>query len=160
MWESGNRGIRESGKATLPPVRNFEDLLVWKQDMSLVKNIYFITHKFPRNEQFGITSQLRRAGLSVPLNIAEGHARDSRKEYLRFLSISAGSLAEVRTLLILSVDLGYITSEAASPAMELQDKTLKMIRNLQKKLRSTQPRSPDSLIPQPPDSPIFEGARL
>ena len=78
-------------------INNFRDLRVWQSGMELVVQVYRLTQSFPREEQYGLTSQMRRAAVSVPSNIAEGHARESSKEYLNHLSIVQGSLAELQT---------------------------------------------------------------
>ena len=87
---------------------NHKDLEVWKEAMGLAVEIYTVTKKFPKEELYGLTSQIQRAAVSVPSNIAEGCARKSNKETLRFLSIALGSLAEVETQLILSMHLSYV----------------------------------------------------
>ena len=87
------------------PIQNFRDLKVWQLGMELVERIYRLSNTFPPEERFGLTSQLRRAAASVPANIAEGHARRTTKDYLRFLSIAVGSLAEVETFIELAVRL-------------------------------------------------------
>lgn len=87
-----------------------KDLEVYKHSMDLVIEIYQLTEKFPSSEQFGLTSQLRRAAVSVPSNIAEGSGRNSTKEFLRFLSISTGSLSEVETQIVIAHRLEYIES--------------------------------------------------
>jgi four helix bundle protein len=79
--------------------RDHRDLRVWQEAVTLVEMVYRLTAAFPKEEQYGLTSQLRRAAVSVPANIAEGAARNGSKELLRFLSISAGSLSEIDTLL-------------------------------------------------------------
>lgn len=84
------------------------DLLVWKESISFVTEIYRITEDFPKSENFGITSQIRRSAVSIPSNIAEGAARSSYKEFLHFLSISFGSAAELETQLIISKNLNYL----------------------------------------------------
>ena len=89
---------------------NHKDLEVWKKSIELVTEIYNITKSFPKEEQYGIVTQIRRAAVSVPSNIAEGAARYSAKENLRFLDISCGSLAELETQLIISEKLGYVKS--------------------------------------------------
>ncbi len=90
--------------------RNHRNLDAWKQAVSLVETIYRVTVTFPRDEQFGITSQLRRAAVSVPANIAEGFARNGSKELLHFLGIAAGSLSELDTLIELSIRVGYLNN--------------------------------------------------
>jgi four helix bundle protein len=87
--------------------RNHRDLLVWQKSIELVTDIYSLSSHFPKSEQFALTSQLRRAAISVPANIAEGAARKSSKEYLQFLSIASGSLSELDTLVMLCERLSY-----------------------------------------------------
>ena len=91
-------------------VKSHEDLTVWKMSIDFVTDIYRITKDFPREEIYGLTSQLRRAAVSIPSNIAEGAARHSTKEYIQFLYISLGSIAEVETQLIIAKNLNYIDS--------------------------------------------------
>ena len=88
-----------------------KDLDVWKKSIELVTEIYSVTANFPNEEKYGIVSQIRRAAISVPSNIAEGCARFSNKENLRFLDIARGSLAELETQLIISKNLGFIDSD-------------------------------------------------
>lgn len=88
--------------------RKHHDLNVWQESIELVKEIYEITAKFPPHEMYGLTSQIRRAAVSVPSNIAEGAARTGSKEFLQFLSICRGSLSELETQLIIANNLGYI----------------------------------------------------
>jgi four helix bundle protein len=78
---------------------NFRKLIIWQKAMNLVTKTYNSTKKFPIEEIFGLTSQIRRCSISIPSNIAEGHGRESNKEYLRFLNISIGSLFELQTQL-------------------------------------------------------------
>lgn len=87
--------------------KKYSDLLVWQKSHSLVLDVYKMTKQFPKEEIFGLTSQLRRAVISIPANIAEGFARTGIKDKLRFYNIAAGSLNEVNYFLILSQDLGY-----------------------------------------------------
>lgn len=89
-------------------VRNFRDLLVWQKAMELCESVYLITKGMPKEELFGMVSQIRRSAISVPSNIAEGHARDSSAEFKHFLSIAKGSLAEVETQLELSYKFKYV----------------------------------------------------
>src|SRR5689334_20011421 len=93
-------------------INSFRDLKVWQLGMEIVEHAYHLTSAFPKDELYGLTSQLRRAAVSVPANIAEGHARAFTKEYQRHLSIAVGSLAEVETYLELCVRLQYGTRDA------------------------------------------------
>ena len=90
---------------------SYRELQVWRLSMALAKDIYEVTKRFPDDERFGLISQLRRAAVSIPSNIAEGQARYSQREFLRFLSNARGSLAEVETQLLLSTELGYVPEE-------------------------------------------------
>ena len=89
-------------------MRTHKDLDVWKKSIDLVKNIYDITGNFPKNEMYGIVNQMRRAAVSISSNIAEGAARRQDKEFIRFLYIAQGSLAELETQIIISEKLGFI----------------------------------------------------
>jgi four helix bundle protein len=93
--------------------RHYKDLIVWQNSMKLVIRVYAITDAFPRRELFGLTNQLRRAAVSVPSNIAEGQARFSHREFVRFLRNARGSLAEVETQTLIAHDLHYITAKDA-----------------------------------------------
>ena len=86
----------------------FKSLIVWKRSYDLALSVYKMTNNFPKDELYGLTSQMRRSAISVSANIAEGYQRKSRKEYIHFLSIAKGSLGEVETYLLFSKDLGYV----------------------------------------------------
>ena len=116
-------------------IRSHRDLSVWQLGMDIAEQVYGLTQAFPSEEKFGLTSQLRRAAASVPANIAEGNARDSTKEYLRFLSISVGSLAEIETFLELSVRLQLGDKERIESITELIGEERRMLRGLQRSLR-------------------------
>ena len=92
-------------------IKSYQDLIVWQKSVLLVTDIYTITKTFPQDERFGITSQLNRAAVSIPTNIAEGWGRETSKNYLQFLRISRGSIMEVQTLLIITKNLNYISEE-------------------------------------------------
>ena len=94
-------------------IETYRDLKVWQKAMDLVVEIYQITKKFPKEELFSLTSQIQRAVTSVPANIAEGHGRLYRPEYIRFLSIARGSLTETETHLQIAIRLGYINQNQA-----------------------------------------------
>lgn len=90
---------------------SFRELLVWKKAKDLSRDLYKLTEEFPGSQRFALISQLQRAALSIPSNIAEGHGRGSVKEFIHFLYISLGSCQEVETLVIIAHELGYIESE-------------------------------------------------
>jgi four helix bundle protein len=92
-------------------IRSFRDLKVWQNAMNLVTQVYELSDKFPAKEQYTLTSQLRRAAISVPSNIAEGSSKRSLREYIRFLNIAHGSLAEIETQLEIAVRLNYISAD-------------------------------------------------
>lgn len=93
-------------------MHNFKDLIIWQRSMELAKVVYEITANFPPNEKYGLTSQINRAVVSVPSNIAEGAGRSSDKEFAQFLSIALGSAFELETQLILANSFGLIGTSA------------------------------------------------
>ena len=115
---------------------NHKDLEVWKKSMELVIDIYKITQKFPDTEKFGLINQIRRAAVSVPSNIAEGCARNSDKDNLRFVDIACGSLAEIETQLLISVQLGYYKMNKAQLVIDKIDNIGKMLSGLKKHLKN------------------------
>jgi len=104
-------------------ISSFRDLRVWQQGVDLVEQVYRISQSFPKCETYGLTGQMRRAAVSVPANIAEGHIRKHTKVFLNHLSIALGSLAELQTELEIAVRLGYVSSEHAS-ALDQQGSAL------------------------------------
>ena len=88
-------------------LKNYKELVVWQKAYQLVLEIYKITKEYPKSESFCLTQQMRRAAISIPSNIAEGYGRKHKTEYHRFLSIAYGSLSELETQYLLSIDLGY-----------------------------------------------------
>jgi len=115
-------------------VRSYKDLLVWQKGMTLVKGIYQLTQTFPETEKFGLVSQMRRATVPIPSNIAEGQARHTRKEFIQFLSHSEGSVAELETQVILGVELGYCTQADTQEITNLTTELSKMLDSLRRKL--------------------------
>src|SRR5712692_6834223 len=95
--------------------KHYKELLVWQKGMTLAKIVYRLTSRFPQEERYGLISQMRRAAISVPSNIAEGQARRGTNEFLQFLSIAEGSLAELDTQLSLSVELGFTQQAEVDP---------------------------------------------
>jgi four helix bundle protein len=102
----------------MPKISHFRDLRVWQRGMEIVEGVYRLTGGFPKSELYGLTGQVRRAAVSIPSNIAEGHTRESTKEYLNHISIAQGSLAEVQTQLEIGLRLGYIGSSELRPVLE------------------------------------------
>ena len=129
---------REFGIVTredqLMAVQTFRDLEVWQVAMDLATECYCITKKFPRDELFGMTSQIRRAAASVPANIAEGQGRDHTRKFLNFLSIARGSLMEVQTHLLLAERVGLLSEAELQPSMILCERTSQMISRLRQAL--------------------------
>ena len=107
-----------------------KDLRVWQQGIEMVTSIYLMTKSFPKEEVFGLASQLRRASVSVPSNIAEGYARGTDKEKLHFLRISSGSMSEVETQLMLSLNLGYLDQERYNELSETVTSVWKQLNSL------------------------------
>jgi four helix bundle protein len=106
---------------------SYKDLIVWQKSISLVEKIYQLTYFFPKEEIYGLTSQLRRAALSIASNIAEGYARRSHKEYLQFYSISYGSSLEVETQLIIAKKLKFTLSDKFTEIENLLEEVRKML---------------------------------
>jgi four helix bundle protein len=117
-------------------MKTHRDLKVWNNSINLVTNIYQITNDFPRDELFGITSQMRRAAVSIPSNIAEGAARNSTKEFNKFLSIALGSASELETQILISKNLNYLNSNSSEKLLNDLNEIQKMIQGLMRKVRS------------------------
>lgn len=115
-------------------VGSYRDLLVWQKGIELVKEVYRITTIFPSDERFGIVSQMRRAAISVPSNIAEGQARNTTGEFVQFLSHAEGSVAELDTQLTLSLELGYCSESNVAHIVELVLDLKRMLNALRRKL--------------------------
>jgi four helix bundle protein len=116
-------------------MRPHKNLLVWKDAIELVEIIYNLSNKFPESEKFGLTSQLKRAVVSIPTNIAEGAARNTKKEFIQFLYISSGSLSEVDTLITIASNLNYIKKEEFEVITQKMDKVSALLNGLIKKLK-------------------------
>ncbi len=115
-------------------IRSHKDLIVWQKSMDLVDETYNLTRVFPSDERFGLVDQMRRAAVSIPSNIAEGAARDSKKDFSRFLSISQGSLSELETQILIAKRQKYISNVDSflSKIMEIK----RMIKGLKNKLKT------------------------
>ena len=120
-------------------VKSFQDLLVWQKAMALVPVVYGLTKLLPREERFALGDQMRRATVSVPANIAEGHARRYTKEYLHHLSIARGSLAELLTLVLLSERLGYVDHTQTEAIQNVIRETRMLLSGLIARLENKSP---------------------
>jgi four helix bundle protein len=110
--------------------QSYRDLIAWKKGMALARLVYSLTADFPKNETFGLTAQMRRAAVSIPSNIAEGHGRFSRREFKHFLLNARGSLAELETQAILSKDLRYLKDEAPTELLKSTDELGRILTGL------------------------------
>ena len=115
-------------------VRSYRELIAWQKAMNLAETIYKITQAWPKEEVYGLTSQIRRAGVSIPSNIAEGQGRISGKEFLHHLSIARGSLLEVETQALLAQRLGYLTGAVADDLFSKADEVSRLISGLSRSL--------------------------
>lgn len=117
-------------------IESYHDLIVWQKGIELVKDIYSITKNFPREELYGLTSQIRRAAISIPSNIAEGWGRGTTKNYLQFLQISRGSLFELETQIIIANKQDYVNQENCSNIIDKINELGRMLNALITKLDS------------------------
>ncbi len=115
-------------------IRSFKDLEIWRRGITLTEAVYASTKMFPKEELYGLVSQLRRAAVSIPSNIAEGFGRSHSKEYKQFLHVSLGSCAELITQVIIASKLKYITDKAADALVNEIEEISKMTTSLIKKL--------------------------
>ena len=113
---------------------SYKDLLVWQKGIELVKQIYQITGEFPASEKYGLSSQMQRAAVSIPSNIAEGQARHTTKEFIQFISHAEGSAGELETQLIIAAELGYCTTARTEAALQKTDELRRMLHALHYKL--------------------------
>jgi four helix bundle protein len=133
-------GFQESGAGFQGPllgIQSYRDLLVWQRGMRLAAEAYRLGRLLPKAEEYRLTSQLLRAAASVPANIAEGHARGTRKDYAHFVTIARGSLAETETILLLLVDVDLLTNEHIQTALELCSEAGRMLNGLLARLRTS-----------------------
>ena len=117
-------------------INSYRDLKVWQAGMSIAKQCYFLTRKFPREETYGMTSQIRRSAASIPANIDEGYGRESSGDYVRFLRVAQGSLKELETHLILSSEVQLVQSAETAPLLRACDEAGRMLRALIRSLET------------------------
>jgi four helix bundle protein len=115
-------------------VRNYRELKIWQKGIQVVKVVYALTKKFPQSEVYGLSSQMQRAAVSIPSNIAEGQARQHSGEFRQFLYTALGSAAELDTQLVIAVELEYVTTGETQPIVDLLLEIRKMTYALIKKL--------------------------
>ncbi len=113
--------------------RSYKDLVVWQKGIQLARLVYGLTRAFPSEEKFGIVAQMRQAAVSIPSNVAEGQARHTTGEFNQFISHAEGSLAELDTQLILSIQLKFCSESAAEPAFTLLDEIRRTLNALRRK---------------------------
>jgi four helix bundle protein len=118
--------------------RSYKDLFVWQKGIELAKAVYRLTRSYPNEEKFGIVAQMRRAAISIPSNLAEGQARHTTGEFIQFISHSEGSVAELDTQLILSIELKLCSGTDAESAFGLISELRKMLNVLRRKLSTRQ----------------------
>ena len=118
------------------PVKGYRDLLVWGRAMDLVVEAYRLTEAFPREERYGLVQQVRRAAVSVPSNIAEGHGRDHLGDYLRQLSVANGSLMELETQVLIAGRMGYLRKEDEGRILRQTGEVGKMLSGLTRALKN------------------------
>lgn len=111
-------------------IKSYKELIVWQKSIMLVKEVFSLTKAFPSSELYGLTSQMRRASISIPSNIAEGYGRVSSKEYARFFSIAYGSALELETQLIIGKDLEMTEVQSFSKSIALLEEVLKMLNKM------------------------------
>ncbi len=121
-------------------IQSYRDLKVWQAGIQLAKRCYQVTKGFPKEEMFGLTSQIRRAAVSIPANVAEGHGRESTGDYVHFLRIAQGSLKELETHLILSNEVELCTNARLMPLYAATDELGRMLRALIRALQARNKR--------------------
>lgn len=127
-------GSRQSNERPADTITTFRDLRVWQKAYGLTKEIYLVSQDFPREELYGLTTQIRRAAISIPANIAEGYGRRSTQDYIRFLNIAHASGTELYTHLLLAKDLGFGQAPELERCLTALNDVLKMLYGLARKV--------------------------
>lgn len=118
-------------------LKSYKELIVWRKSIQLVKEIYIFTKKFPSSELYGLTSQIRRAAISIPSNIAEGYGRKSFKEYLQFVSIAYGSALELETQIFIAKELNFAIHKDYTNVESLLDEVARMLNSMIYKMKNS-----------------------
>ena len=144
----GNRGAETASENTpeKKEIQNFRDLKIWRLGKEIVVETYKLTRTFPSEELYGLITQMRRAAISIPSNISEGHSRRATKDYQRFLNIAAGSCAELETQVEISLELGYLKEAVCESVMEKINYERRMLRKLIGRLSESAILHPPSVI--------------
>lgn len=119
-------------------MKNFKQLLIWQKGIEIVKETYLLARQLPGTEKFGLYVQMTRAAVSVPSNIAEGSSRKSNKDYNRFLEIALGSLFELETQFVVTIEVGFLKAEQLTTIFQLIDEEQKMIMSFMRKISHEQ----------------------
>jgi four helix bundle protein len=120
-------------------ITSYGQLEVWAEAMTLARSVYAAVEHMPKKEEYRLTSQIVRAAISIPANIAEGHSRGTRKEYAHFVSIARGSTAELETLLLLAQQAGFLADDLVYPVIENAERVGRMLTRLHERLRNPSP---------------------
>jgi four helix bundle protein len=133
--QPGNGGVSWGMSSPAKPrIRSHRDLLVWQRGLLLIKETYRITAGLPKREMYGLTAQMRRAAISIPANVAEGHSRQATRDYIRFLSIANGSLRELDTYCEVCVLVEYLTEQELATMRRLGNETAGLLTRLRQSL--------------------------
>jgi four helix bundle protein len=132
--ERGDHPLNLRGGAAAKP--GFQDLIAWQKAMELVTAVYGVTREWPREEQYGLISQIRRAAVAIPSNLAEGHGRSGPREYAHHVSIAFGSLCELETQMLIGERLGYTNGDVTAELMTRTAEVRRLIRGLIRSLQS------------------------
>ena len=120
-------------------ITHYQQLDVWTEAMALARAVYAVAEHLPTKEEYRLTTQIVRAAISIPANIAEGHARATRKEYAHFVSIARGSTAELETLLLLAQQTGFLSTELLQPVLDSAARVGRMLTRLRERLKEPSP---------------------
>lgn len=116
-------------------LKSYKELIVWQKAIQLVKEIFILTNEFPKSELYGLISQIRRAAVAIPSNIAEGYGRKSAKEYAQFYSIAYGSALELETQIIIAKELHFVEKERFIKVEKLLEEILRMLNSMTAKMK-------------------------
>lgn len=141
-------------------IQSFRDLIAWQKSVALCSHVYAVTKMFPSDEKFGLISQLQRASVSVPSNIAEGYARDTTRDYIKFLWIAHGSLAEVETQLVVASNLNYLRSETYESLLADVHEIGRILRALIRSLGGSHVRNKSTPIQQSSNPSSLSAGRV